>query len=128
MTGLRQLLLVVVLSLASFAALFAAARAQREPESKAPAMPPRAEALPAASVRVADLGTAAPLPAMRARKVHKAVPSPAPAAAPVGTTPVEPAAPQPVYTPPVVSSPPPSNPSPPPSQPSNPGQSFDDSG
>ena len=124
MTGLRQLLLVVVLGLASFGALFAVARADgdSEPAPSKKAAPVRQEAPPAASVSVADLGRAEPLPAMRERR---RAPSPEPA--PVVETPVvEPVAPAPpVYEPPSTPAPTPTPPSPPPS---DPGESFDDSG
>ena len=128
MTGVRQIALVVALGLASFGALFAVARASDDSD-EAPARPAKTAAAPdvpaPATVNVASLGRAAPLPAMR-RKPRKVSPAPAPVVEeePVTTT-VEPAAP-PVYEPPPSTpSPPPSNPSPPPS---DPGQSFDDSG
>ena len=70
-TGLRQLVLVLVLGLASFGALFAAAKADSDSSPvPSPAVKPAAkEAAPAAAtVSVADLGRAEPLPAMRERK------------------------------------------------------------
>ena len=81
-TGLRQVVLVLVVGLASFGALFAAAKADSDSSpAPSPAVKPAAkEAAPAAaSVSVADLGRAEPLPAMRERKPQPA-PAPAPAA------------------------------------------------
>ncbi len=94
-------MLVLVLALASFGALFAAGRADRDTEPQA--APPRAVALPAASVTVANLKTTTAIPAMRERKVkRKKAPAPTPAA--VEATPVvtpEPTpAPEPTFTPP----------------------------
>ena len=78
MTGIRQLTLVLVLALASFGALFAAGRAGRDSEPQA--APPRAVAVPAASVSVASLKTTSAIPALRERKVKhkKAAPAPSP--------------------------------------------------
>ena len=129
MTGVRQLALVAALALASFGALFAVARAS-DNSNDAPAKPAKAVRAPdvaaPATVKVANIGKAAPLPAMRTK------PEPAPPPPVVEEEPSEPVVepePEPTYTPPAPTptptpAPQPSNPSPP----SNPGQSFDDSG
>jgi hypothetical protein len=129
-TGIRQALLVLALGLASFGALFAVARADgdSEPEPARKAAPVRPEIPEPASVNVADLGRADPLPAMRVR-----TPAPEPDPEPVVETPVvdpdEPAEPVEPVAPPIYE-PPPSTPapSPPPPPPEDPGESFDDSG
>jgi hypothetical protein len=123
-TGLRQVALVVALGLASFGALFAVARASDDSDD-APARAAKPVAVPEAaqpaSVNVASLGKAAPLPAMRS-KPRKFSPAPAPVVEEPVTTTAEP-----TYSPPTYS-PPPSPQSSDPPPPSNPGQSFDDSG
>jgi outer membrane biosynthesis protein TonB len=123
-TGVRQLALILVLGLASFGGLYAAAKADSDsaPESRQAVKPAAVEQPQAASVDVSDLGRAEPLPAMRVRKPKPPPPEPEPV---VETPVVEPVTPAPqVYNPPP-STPAPSTPSPP--QP-DPGQSFDDSG
>ncbi len=95
-------MLVLVLALASFGALFAAGRADRDTEPQA-APPPREVALPAASVTVASLKTTAAIPALRERKVKpKKAPAPAPAAVEPtpAVTPEPTPAPEPTFTPP----------------------------
>ncbi len=125
MTGVRQLVLVLVLGLASFGGLYAAAKADSDsaPEPRQAVEPAAVEQPQAAAVNVADLGRAEPLPAMRVKpKPAASEPDPEPV---VETPVVEPVTPAPqVYTPPP-STPTPSPPTPP--EP-DPGTSFDDSG
>jgi outer membrane biosynthesis protein TonB len=130
MTGVRQLALVVALALASFGALFAVARASGDSDDP-PAKPAKTLSAPdvaePATVNVANLGKATPLPAMR----RKPAPPPPVVVEEPDEDILEPEPdPVPTYTPPPTPTPTPtptpqpSNPSPP----SNPGQSFDDSG
>jgi hypothetical protein len=91
-------MLVTVLSLASFGAMFAAARADRkDTPAAAPAAAPSADVIPAAaSVQVSELGDAARLPAMQRREVRRPAPARAPAPEPVVEEPEPELEPEPV--------------------------------
>jgi hypothetical protein len=140
MIGLRSTALTVGAAALLFGALFAVARATDDSEAPTPRARPTVS--PPVAVRVAPLGQAAPLPALRRRPGASATdrvrtgpeatapePEPAPDSGEAGietTTTPAPAAPVPVPTPTPTESPGSTAPANPPGE--EPGVIFDDSG